>query len=56
MLSFKIKRSTYEKNVYINSNSYNFYLHQKDIITLNVFNWAEYIDETLLDQFEKEII
>ncbi len=27
---------------------------KKDIITLNVFNWAEYIDETLLDQFEKE--
>ncbi|MCD2391185.1 ABC transporter substrate-binding protein, partial [Borreliella burgdorferi] len=26
----------------------------KDTITLNVFNWAEYIDETLLDQFEKE--
>ncbi|WKC79092.1 ABC transporter substrate-binding protein [Borreliella turdi] len=27
---------------------------KKDAITLNVFNWAEYIDNTLLDQFEKE--
>ncbi len=48
------KRSTYEKIFILIVILTTFACTNKDTITLNVFNWAEYIDETLLDQFEKE--